>query len=283
MILIADSGATKTDWGACSRKSEKVVRFQSLGYNPNYMSKEEIRDDITKSLPSGFPLGEVEEVYFYGAGVTPMHYPMMEEIFRAVFPSVGTVFVAMDLLASARALLGHKAGFAAILGTGTNSCLFDGEEITLNIDSLGFILGDEGSGAYIGKKLIVDYMRGDMPADVFAEVKGLIGKEGEELLDQIYCKPKPNRYCAQFCKWVGDHRHSNPYYHGLMLGSFRDFFQNIVSHYPDYRKYEFNCVGSVAYYYQDLLSQAASAFGMRVGTIIKAPMDSLIKYHTLQI
>ena len=154
--------------------------------------------------------------------------------------------------------------------------------MTLNIDSLGFILGDEGSGGYIGKTLLRDYMRGNMPTEVFAEVKPLVGKSVDEIIEQVYQKPKANRYCAQFCKWVGDHRHSHPYYHDLMLGAFRDFFRNIVSLYPDYRKYKFNCVGSVAFHYSDLLGQTAEEFGMKMGDIIKAPIDGLIEFHKPQ-
>ena len=160
--------------------------------------------------------------------------------------------------------------------------LYNRLEDKCGIDSLGFILGDEGSGGYIGKTLLRDYMRGNMPPEVFAEVKPLVGKSVDEIIEQVYQKPKANRYCAQFCKWVGDHRHSHPYYHDLMLGAFRDFFRNIVSLYPDYRKYKFNCVGSVAFHYSDLLGQTAEEFGMKMGDIIKAPIDGLIEFHKPQ-
>ena len=279
MIIIADSGSTKTDWACVRNDGTDVARFKSLGYNPNFISGEEIHNDILKNLPEGFPTDEVTEVYFYGAGVSELDYDFMRGTLLGVFPNAGKVFVAMDLLGAARALLGHEAGFAAILGTGTNSCLYDGEKETLNIDSLGFILGDEGSGGYIGKALLRDYMRGNMPAEIISEVKPLINKSIDEIIEHIYRKPKANRYCAGFCKWVGDHRHVHPYYHNLMLGSFRDFFRNIVSLYPDYRKYKFNCVGSVAFHYPDLLGQAASEYGMEMGRIIKAPIDGLIEFH----
>lgn len=280
MILIADSGATKTDWACVSEDGAQRIRFQSLGYNPNYITGEEIRKDILESLPENFPIDEVGEIYFYGAGVTELQYDFVRGVLRGIFTLAGEVFIAMDLLASARALLGNNPGFAAILGTGTNSCLYDGEKITLNIDSLGFILGDEGSGGYVGKRLICDFIRGDMPEHIRKEVGELLGKNGDELIDQIYTKPFPNRFCAQYCKWVGDNRHRDQYYHDLMLGSFKDFFKNIVSHYPDYKKHQLNCVGSVGFCYKDLLAEAAESFGMELGNIIKAPMDGLIEYHT---
>ncbi len=279
MILIADSGSTKTDW-ACVDENGAVSYFHSLGYNPNFISGPEIQEDILRNLPQGFIPGSVTEIYFYGAGVSELEYDFMRETLSAVFPEVAKISVAMDLPGAARALLGDKPGFAAILGTGTNSCLYDGRDVTLNIDSLGFILGDEGSGGYIGKALLRDYARGNMPPEIYREVKGLVGKNAEEIIEQVYRKPKANRYCAQFCKWVGDNRHRHPYCNALMKNAFRDFFRNIVTLYPDYGKYTLNCVGSVGYYYQDLLGEVASEFGMSLGNIIKSPLDGLVKYHT---
>lgn len=280
MILIADSGSTKTDWACVSKDGGTRIDFKSLGYNPNYISGDEIEKDILDSLPAGFPTDKVHEIYFYGAGVTELQYDFMRGVLKRVFTNAGEVFIAMDLLASARALLGREAGFAAILGTGTNSCLYDGTDITLNIDSLGFILGDEGSGGYIGKTLIRDFIRFDQPEEVRKEVAELLGKNGDELIDQIYTKPFPNRYCAQFCKFVGDNRHRFPYYYNLLKSSFKDFFDKIVSHYPDYRSYKLNCVGSVGYYYKDVLKEAADEAGMELGRIIRAPLDDLVKFHT---
>lgn len=278
MILVADSGSTKTDW-AYVRKGAEPGYFTSQGYNPNYISGPDIQEDIRKNLPEGFCPEEVTEVYFYGAGVSELEYDFMKETLRGVFSNAGTVFVAMDLLAAARALLGDEPGFAAILGTGMNTCLYDGTKETLNIDSLGFILGDEGSGGYIGKMFLRDYARGNMPSEIYAEAKALVGKNAEEIIEQVYTKPMANRYCAQFCKWVGDHRHTHPYYNNLMKNAFRDFFRNEVCLYPDYQKYTLNCVGSVGYYNRDLLEEVAEEFGMKLGNFIKSPIDGLIKYH----
>ncbi len=279
MILIADSGSTKTDWVCLSEDRKMRIDFKSLGYNPNYISGEGIHDDVVSSLPTNFPLMEIKEIHFYGAGVTELQYDFMRKVLKGIFPAAEEVFIAMDLLAAARALLGHEPGFAAILGTGTNSCIYDGERITMNIDSLGFILGDEGSGGYVGKNLIRDFIRGDQPEPIREEVAQLLGKNGDELIDQIYTKPFPNRYCAQFCKYVGDNRNRDPYFHDLILNAFRDFFRNIVSRYPDYRSYRLNCVGSVGYHLKDLLKVAADEAGMELGLIVQAPLEGLIKYH----
>lgn len=279
MILIADSGSTKTDW-ACVSDDDSRIAFTSQGYNPNYISQEEMQADILRSLPGGFPREEVFEIYFYGAGVTELQYGFVHRTLHAVFPRAVEIFVAMDLLAAARALLGRRAGFAAILGTGTNSCLYDGQRITQNIDSLGFILGDEGSGGYLGKRLICDFIRGDMPEKARELTARRLRRTGDELIDRIYTQPFPNRFCAQYSRFIRENLDTDPYFRDLVLGSFRDFFRNIVSHYPDYQTYRLNCVGSVGYVFRDLLTAAAGEYGMKTGLIIPAPMEGLIRYHT---
>lgn len=278
MILIADSGASKTDWACISRETDEVIRFTSQGYNPNYISGPMIIADLFSSMPKKFPIGEVEEIHFYGAGVTELQYPFMTEVLSRVFPRTEKICIAMDTLASCRALLGREAGFAAILGTGTNTCLYDGEKEILNVDSCGFILGDEGSGGYLGKRMIVDYIRRNMPKDVYDMVGEVLGMNNDELLDQIYTRPFPNRFCAQFSGFIHDNL-DKPYFSKLVENSFRSFFKKIVVHYPDYQSYMFNSVGSIGYVYKDILSKVAAEYGMKIGKIIKAPLEELINYH----
>lgn len=279
MILIADSGASKTDWACVSRETKAVIRFGSQGYNPNYITGEQIVEDIRKNLPEGFPTLDVTEIYFYGAGVTELQYPFMRETLKKVFTQAQKVFIAMDTLASCRALLQAEPGFAAIMGTGSNSCLYDGCNEGLNVDSCGFILGDEGSGANLGKRMITDYIRRNMPEKVYKEVGAALGKNNDELLDQIYTKPFPNRYCAQYAKFIAQHLDFDPYFPNLVTDAFRQFFLLIVTHYPDYQKYTFNAVGSVAYYFKPLLQKVVEEFGMKMGVILQAPMEGLIQYH----
>ena len=279
MILIADSGASKTDWACVSRETKAVIRFGSQGYNPNYITGEQIVEDIRKNLPEGFPTLDVTEIYFYGAGVTELQYPFMRETLKKVFTQAQKIFIAMDTLASCRALLQAEPGFAAIMGTGSNSCLYDGCNEGLNVDSCGFILGDEGSGANLGKRMITDYIRRNMPEKVYKEVGAALGKNNDELLDQIYTKPFPNRYCAQYAKFIAQHLDFDPYFPNLVTDAFRQFFLLIVTHYPDYQKYTFNAVGSVAYYFKPLLQKVVEEFGMKMGVILQAPMEGLIQYH----
>lgn len=280
MILIADSGASKTDWACVCPETGETVRFKSQGYNPNYISPERIESDIRKNMPGDFPVQEVRWIFFYGAGVTPLQYPMMRAILLKVFPRAVRIDVAMDTLASCRALLGDSPGFAAILGTGSNTCLYDGRNEGLNVDSCGFILGDEGSGAYLGKRMITDYIRRNMPENVLELVGTELGMDNEQLLDRIYTRPFPNRFCAQYAKFINDNLETDPYFPELVLDAFRKFFGRIVSHYPDYRSYRFNAVGSVAWHFRPLLKKVAGEFGMETGTIAKAPMEGLVRYHT---
>ena len=279
MILIADSGASKTEWACVSNDGRTRIGFFTQGYNPNYITGPQIVEDIKSSLPEGFPVDEVSEIYFYGAGVTPLQYPFMEETLLKVFTKAGKVFIAMDTLASCRALLQTEPGFAAILGTGANSCLYDGCNEGLNVDSCGFILGDEGSGANLGKRMITDYIRRNMPPKVYELVGKELGHNNDELLDIIYTKPFPNRFCAQYAKFIAANLDFDPYFPDLVTDAFRQFFKLIVTHYPDYQTYTFNAVGSVAYYFRPLLQKVVEEFGMRMGNILQAPMEGLIKYH----
>lgn len=279
MILIADSGASKTEWSCVSRETGDNISFMSQGYNPNYITREQIQDDIIYNLPKTIDRNCVTEIHFYGAGVTPLQYPLMADMLAGIFPSAREIHIAMDLLAAARALLGREAGFAAILGTGSNSCLYDGEKETLNIDSAGFILGDEGSGAHIGKRLITDFIRGLLPEKVQIAFSSYIGMSGDELINTVYTKPFPNRFCASLSKYVAANIGNDAYYGNLVHECFRDFFKNIVSRYPDYETIDFNCVGSVGYHYKDILSSVAGEFGMKTGKIIKNPMPGLIAFH----
>ena len=260
MILIADSGASKTDWACVEREGDRRIFFQSQGYNPNYITQPQIVEDILANLPGGFPVN-------------------MEDTLRKVFTKAKTVFIAMDTLASCRALLQTKPGFAAILGTGANSCLYDGCNEGLNVDSCGFILGDEGSGGNLGKRLITDYIRHNMPDNVYELVGKELDRNNDELLDVIYTKPFPNRFCAQYAKFIHENLDFDPYFPELVTDAFRQFFKLIVTHYPNYTKYTFNAVGSVAYYFKPLLQPVVEEFGMKMGNILKAPMEGLVKYH----
>ncbi|SNC65896.1 hypothetical protein SAMN06265337_1427 [Hymenobacter gelipurpurascens] len=277
MILIADGGSTKSSWCQLDEAGNRVY-FNTEGYNPDFITTEGIAQSLEKNLPDTLPRQKVTEVYYYGAGVSsPKKAEVIAKAMRQIFPQAEVV-VDHDLLASARALLGRKPGFAAILGTGTNSCLYDGNKITYNVDSLGYFLGDEGSGSFIGKRLLRDYLRGLLPDGLQEIFKEEFNLTREDILDKLYNQPLPNRFLASFAKFTYDHNNIS-YCREIVLQGFETFFANIVRHYPNYQDYTFNCIGSVGYNFRDALSQVAKDHGMEVGKIIRSPIDDLVAFH----
>ena len=278
MILIADGGSTKSNWCQLDENGHRVY-FNTEGYNPDFVDTAAIVASLQANLPDTLPRNEVREVHFYGAGVSSQaKADVIANALKELFPGAAT-FVTEDLLAAARALLGREAGFAAILGTGTNTCIYDGQKITYNVDSLGYFLGDEGSGSFIGKRLLRDYLRGLLPDGLqerFQEKYSLGSRN--EILDRLYNQPLPNRFLAHFAKFAYDNNNVS-YCRDIVVQGFETFFQNLVLNYPNYQDYSFNCVGSVGYNFRDALTQVARTHGMTVGKIIRSPIDDLVTYH----
>ncbi|TDQ77005.1 N-acetylglucosamine kinase [Sphingobacterium yanglingense] len=278
MIIIADGGSTKTNWCLLDDNQKKIY-FNTEGYNPYFVGSDYIVNSLKKGLPQDLPLDKIKEVNYYGAGVHNQEKAkIVEEAFRVLFPNA-KIEIGHDLLAAARALLGKEAGFAAILGTGTNSCIYNGDEITHNINSAAYILGDEGSGSYIGKKLLTDFVRGLMPEDVSKVFFDTYKLTPDEIMDSVYTKPLANRFCASFSKFVYDNNVNIEYTRKIVDDSFEAFFANLVSKYPDYQTYTFNCIGSVGYNFRNVLEEKATQYGMKVGKILRSPIDDLVKFH----
>jgi N-acetylglucosamine kinase-like BadF-type ATPase len=278
MIIIADGGSTKTNWCLVTEEGKKVY-FNTEGYNPYFSGTEYIIQSLRDSLPTDLEKDEITEVNYYGAGCsTPEMRKIVEEAMKVVF-NKAKIYIGHDLLAAARALLGNKEGFAAILGTGTNTCIYDGKDVINNIDSGAYILGDEGSGCYIGKKLLVDYLRGYMPEAVRKNFWDTFKLTPDDVNEQVYTQPRANRFCASFSKFVYDNNVHIEYSRNLVRTSFEDFFRNLVTHYPDYQKYTFNCIGSVGYNFRNVLEEVVTENGMVVGNIIRSPIDNLVKFH----
>ncbi|WP_033566416.1 N-acetylglucosamine kinase [Sphingobacterium sp. SYP-B4668] len=278
MIIIADGGSTKTNWCLLDDSNKKIY-FNTEGYNPYFVDSNYIVNSLKKGLPLDLPFEKISEVNYYGAGVHNQEKAQIViDAIKQVFPN-SEVEVGHDLLAAARALLGTEAGFAAILGTGTNTCVYDGEEITKNIDSGAYILGDEGSGSYIGKKLLIDYIRDLMPADVKKVFFETYKLTPDEIMDTVYTKPLANRFCASFSKFVYDNNVNIEYTRKIVEDSFEAFFNNLVSKYPDYKDYTFNCIGSVGYNFRNVLEHKATQYGMKVGKILRSPIDDLVLFH----
>ena len=278
MIIIADGGSTKTNWCLVTEEGNKVY-FNTEGYNPYFAPTTYIIQSLQENLPTDLEIDKITEVNYYGAGCsTPEMRKIVEDAMKVVF-NKSKIYIGHDLLAAARALLGHTAGFAAILGTGTNTCIYDGKDIAQNIDSGAYILGDEGSGCYIGKKLLTDYLRGYMPEAVRKNFWDTFKLTPDDVNEQVYTQPRANRFCASFSKFVYDNNVHLEYSGNLVKTSFEDFFRNLFTHYPNYQRYTFNCIGSVGYNFRNVLEEVVTENGMVVGNIIRSPIDNLVKFH----
>lgn len=277
MILIADSGSTKTDWLLADDNSGQT-RYNTIGYNPYFINSTEIYNSVSSQLSKKLDPSAVKKIYFYGAGCSTLEKAsVVTKALKRCFPS-STVTVKHDMLGAARAVLGDKGGFTAILGTGSNACLYNGKEIEKNIDSLGYLLGDEGSGSYIGRMLLRDYMRCCLPPELQDKFRRAYKYTPDEIYDNLYNKQLPNRFLASFCRFAHDNK-DHPYIKQIVKQSFTSFFENIVNRYEDHETLSFNCVGSVGYIFRDILTDVATSYHMKVGKIICSPIEYLTNYH----
>lgn len=274
MLLIADSGSTKVDWRAI-HSDGSVQEVTTAGINPYFQTEEQIIYELQQHLPPDIS-ASVNEIHFYGAGVSPDKVAVLQNCFRKVFPKA-RASAYTDLLAAARSLCGRKPGIAAILGTGANSCFYDGKDIVDNVPACGFILGDEGSGAVLGKKFISDYLKRQLPAEISTMFTQKYGLNYNSIIERVYRQPFPNRFLASFSVFLYENRF-NPYIEKLLKTSFEEFFSRNIIQY-DYRKYSVNLVGSVAFHYSDIINKVASGKGIKIGTILKSPIDGLVEYH----
>lgn len=278
MILIADSGSTKTDWCVV----ENGVLLQQIftkGTNPFFQTEEEISNEIATALLPELKSNEFDAVYFYGAGCGfPDKIAVVHRALTKHLNVKGDVEVATDMLAAARGLCGREAGIACIMGTGSNSCYYDGQSIVANVSPLGFILGDEGSGACLGKLMVGDLLKNQMTPELKEKFLKQFDLTPADIIDRVYRKPFPNRFLASLSPFLAQNL-NEPCVHDLVLNSFKAFFKRNIMQYDNYQNLKVNLIGSVAYYYKEVLAEAAQEMGIQLGTIIQSPMEGLIKYH----
>ncbi len=280
MKLVVDSGSTKTDWGFFNTAYD-LRSVKTQGINPCHQSVEAISTIIKSELlpnTSGIDLNNVNEVSYYGAGcATESICVQMAGILKEFFPNAA-ITVDSDMLGAARALCGRSEGVACVLGTGSNSCLYNGKEIVDQVPSLGYILGDEGSSAAIGRRLIGDCLKRQLPEAVCNEFMERYQLTKEIIIENVYRQPLPNRFIAGFAPFVYEKR-AVPEVHKLIIQCFSEFFtRNVISYHKPWMPVHF--VGSLADNFADELKETAEALGMTIGKIETSPMRGLIDYHS---
>lgn len=270
MIVIAEAGATKTDWRAKSMTGE-VTSAQTSGINAANMPQEVISAIVAEAMAVLNPKGEpLSEVHFYGAGV------LSDEMAR-YFPGAD-VECASDLLAAARAVCGHAPGIAAIMGTGSNSCFYDGSEIVKNVHSSGFILGDEGGGACLGKLFMADFLKGLVPEPVASEFEAEFEVDYLTVVKNVYRGSAPAAYLGSFAPWIMARYDSSDYVRELVDGNIRSFFRRCLSQY-DTASYPVGIIGGYGAACRDIVMRIAGECGVAISGITASPLKGLLSYH----
>ena len=276
MILIADSGSTKTDWVLHDGEAI-VLRINTQGLNPTQQSAEDIYKVISEELDGKIAPDAPKTIYFYGVGCAyETADNRMKKALEQYFDT-RDIYIHSDLLAAARALCGHEEGIACILGTGANSCLFDGEKITENTPSLGYILGDEGSGAHLGRQLVSDCIKKQLSNELRQKFLNQYNLDVATILEKVYHTPLPNRWLASFTPFLHENR-ENPEIKMLLKHCFTQFFQRNTMVYR--RSWlPIHVIGGVGVHFATEIKETAESLGLSVGNIMESPMAGLIEYH----
>lgn len=279
MKLIAESGSTRAEW-ALVEDNRLVQRFFTEGLNPFFQSRREISRSVRLGLPEAFFKKKLEQVYFYGAGCSS--YEKKNILGASLVAQFKTpIQVESDLLAAARGLFKCEAGIACILGTGSNSCFYDGKIIVRNVNSAGYILGDEGSGAVLGKLFVSDILKGLAPKSITADFYEKFRISANDIMESVYNLPFPNRFLATISYFLVDYL-DNEYVYNLLINNLKSFFSRSVCQY-DYKNYPIRFVGSVAYSYSEILRDVARGFDVELDIIEETPMNGLIEFHSMNI
>lgn len=277
MKLIADSGSTKTDWRLIAPNGV-IQQVKTSGLNPYFTSDEAFCEAINEGPGAVFPIEAVTEVHFYGAG---LESPSMQERYTKLFSEFcvnAAIYIEHDLLAAARAVCGNSEGITLILGTGANSCRYDGSKIIENISSMGYILGDEGSGADLGKRWLSAYLNDRAPKELSEKFRQKYGVDRELALKRVYQDATPNRFLASFAPFISAEI-AHPYMAKLVENAFNEQFDHYVTRYENFKYYDLNVCGAVGYYLSKILRKVTEERGMRFGKFIKSPIAALTLYH----
>ena len=278
MIAIVDGGSTKCDWVILENSGKISQKTESIGFNPNIINADLIPQEIEKNPHLFLIKNQLDYIYFYGSGCGTVENALLVETqLQKVFP-YAKVTVKEDLTAAAYAAYNGRPAIVCILGTGSNSCYFDGESIRRDLPSLGFLIGDEGSGSALGKHLVRRFFMKKLPQDLHQEFVETYHLTIEDAIKNMYHNPRANAYLAEFNKFVVQ-RKQHPYFQNMVFDEMKNFFEYQVLPYEEAREAEINFIGSIAYYYEDVLRAAAAELNLTVGHIVQKPIESLVEYH----
>ncbi len=278
-ILIADSGSTKTDWVLCNN-GNVTAHVKTQGLNPTIQSTEEILSVLEAELAGEIAPDAPEKIYFYGAGCAyDLANSRMELAITSIF-TTKDIYINSDLLGAARALCGHEEGIACILGTGSNSCLYNGKDIVENTPSLGYILGDEGSGAHLGRQLVSDCIKKQLPKDIREKFMQQYNLDVASILEKVYHSPLPNRWLGSLTPFIIEHR-KNADIRAMVTNCFTQFFKRNVMVYR-HSWLPIHIIGGIGISFSEEIKEAAESLGLSIGNIFESPIKGLINYHNNQ-
>jgi N-acetylglucosamine kinase-like BadF-type ATPase len=278
MKLIVESGSTKADWALVDEGGNIAATFDTMGFNPFFHASEFIGKEIRKNSALTNTAPNVNEVYFYGAGCSSDHYKQIVAHGLMLVFTKASIYVDHDLVAAAYSTYKGKACISCIIGTGSNSCYFDGHTLHEEVPALAYILGDEGSGSYLGKRLLADYLYKKLPQEIADDFEGSYILSKAIIFENVYQKPHANVYLASFTPFINKHK-SHPHFHQMVYNGMKLFLQNHVCCFPNYQNIPIHFVGSVAYHFSEVLEEAAKDLGITISSIIKHPIEHLVAYH----
>lgn len=278
MNLIAESGSTKCDWMLVDNHGTYIDSYKSIGFNPFFHSSHFIVEELSRNESLTYIAPRIEHVYFYGAGCSSNYYQqIVTEALTKVFTQA-EIRVNHDLTAAAYATYNGVPCISCIIGTGSNSCYFDGKVVTEEVPALGYILGDEGSGSYFGKKLLTAFLYHKLPEEIVCDLENEFQLNKDIIFERVYEKPNANVYLAGFTRFIGKFK-DHPYISDMLYKGMLEFLENHVCCYPNHKEVPVHFVGSVAFHFEDAVLRAAKQLGIKTGTIIKQPIQHLVNYH----
>lgn len=278
MVAIVDGGSTKCDWVILDDFKQVFMKTETIGFNPNNIAAELIVPEIEKNLHLASVRNSITKIFFYGSGCgVPENCATIERELGKYF-NKAEVVAKEDLTAAAYAAYRGVPAIVCILGTGSNSCYFDGENLTIKLPSLGFLIGDEGSGSAIGKQVVRRFFMQKLPQDLHQQFEDTYHLTIDVALKNMYHNSRPNAYLANFNKFVAE-RKEHPYFKNMILEEMKNFFDYQVLPYEEAKNCEINFIGSIAYYYEEILRSAAQELGLNVGHVVQKPIGSLVNYH----